>query len=55
MKDIIEDEKEYKAAVVYVGVNGSDINWGRNISKYAEELFSSGENIKALDMVKINY
>jgi len=55
MSDIIKKKKAYKAAVVYVGGNESDINWGRNISKYAEALLGDEENVKALDMVKIKY
>lgn len=54
MNDIIKNGVEYKAAVVFTGINGSIINWGSRISEYADEILNNNKAI-SLELIKIEY
>lgn len=54
INDIIYGQKNYNTAVVFTGINGSEINWGSRISEFANELINKN-NVEKLDMIKMNY
>jgi hypothetical protein len=52
MKEIIYENQEYKASIVYGGSHNSQLTFGRGLDKFTDELKNS---VNGIEVVKINY
>jgi hypothetical protein len=52
MKEIIYENQEYKASIVYGGSHNSQLTFGRGLDKFTDELKNS---VNGIEVVKMNY